>query len=532
MMIAVAVLALLPAAAAPDEVLARVDADTITAKDLRARVTLQAGKRAPAQLLDDLIGEALLTQEGYRAGMANDAEVKRRLEIERRRLAADRFVAKEINPAAKVADARLLEMYHLTADSVKLEMVVRVTKEEAAGALERLRKGAKLSDEAQSSVDPDGKGHGGALGSRSRGQLAPPVAQAAFGATLGVFTGPIQLELGWAVIRVVERTVGDEAGFRAKRDQLRRFAELQAQAQLKAHYLQQLRKKSGVQVDEAFLKGTAGRLSGSADELSHVVATVGGHPVHYQDVVALVQRTFGPNAGGHATGTVVKVEFAWSIVDSLLLEDAAMERGFGKDPEVLAELHRLERMFVGQAYLARVAGGVAAPSAADVEGYYRDHAAEFRLPAHRRCWHVVAGSQDLAGKLRARILGGESFDSVARRFSLDESTAQAGGLIGDIGEDRIDVIGREGGEPALAAAIRNAKPGTPSEPVKSRLGWHVVKCDAPIAAGSRPLDQVKGGIADGLRLQRGEAAVRDRVAQLRGHARVTIDHAALQRAAH
>lgn len=516
-----------------DEVVARANATAITAGELadRAATTRAAGgDPQPDLIVQDLINEALMAEEGLRAGLARDAEVVAEVDGVRRRRAADRLLEKEIAGVAKLDDAGLLEMYHASADTVRFEKLVLATRDEAQAALDRLKKGASLAEEAKHSYDADMAARGGQAGTRSRGQLEKALEAAVFSAPLRTFTGPVQLELGWAVVRVQERQLGDEAGFQAKRDELRRFAEMQMRSQYKAHYVAQLRKQADLKIDEAFLKGLGARLSATPAEADHVIATVNGRKLRYGAVADEVRRLFGGKEGGHASGPSVKIEYAWSLADRMLIEDAAMARGFGDDPGVRAAAAGATRDAVVRAFSARLRKAAGQAGGAEIEGYYRGHQGEFRRPARRSCSQIAASSRDEADRLWRRVQKGEPFERVAREASRDPTTASKGGLIGEIADDRLDEMSRPGGEPAFAAAVRRARPGELMGPVQTRAGWHVLRCDAPRPAEIAPLPEVRAAIAARLGAQRGDDAVRRRIAELRQAARIEIERAALARA--
>lgn len=72
--------------------------------------------------------------------------------------------------------------------------------------------------------------------------------------------------------------------------------------------------------------------------------------------------------------------------------------------------------------------------------------------------------------LRARVLAGESFETLAEANSDDSSAKQNKGSLGFFGPGLMD--------PAFeAAAVALKKPGELSEPVKSQFGYHLIRLD-------------------------------------------------------
>ncbi|MEK6606513.1 MAG: peptidylprolyl isomerase [Myxococcota bacterium] len=349
-------LLLLGTVLAADAVVARVNDEVLTAAEVRAglaRARAAGGEARVERVVEELIDARLLSREGTRRGLARDPVVAAAVESERRRLAAEHLVETEVASVVRVDDAQLRELYHAGTDTARFDLIVLGTDENARAALGRLRGGADVAAEARSSYDVDSKARGGDSGTRARGQLEPALADEAFRAPVGAWVGPIPLALGFAVLRVRERTAGDEAGFAARREELRRFADAQARTQARRHVVSELRRRAGVTVDEAFLRSTGKRLEVPPADVERAVATVGDRAVRYRDVVTEIRRIFGA-AGGHASGPTVKLEIAWALADRLVLEQAALARGAADAPEVRAALRAWTRDALARALAARL----------------------------------------------------------------------------------------------------------------------------------------------------------------------------------
>lgn len=525
-------IALVAAATSPrEEVIARAGPVSITGAQFLERVDAMrrpgGGEASVDAIVEDLVNDGLFAEEAAKRGLKAAPEVVAAADAERRRRASARFVEKEIHGAVKIDEPMLREMFHETGDWALLHMIVLASKEEAQALFTRLEKGGDFAAEARHSLDPRGASRKGDLGTSSRGQIQKAVRDAAFSAPLGKLQGPVQLELGWGVWKVTERTIADDAGFQHKRTALRAFAEAQMRSQAKQHYVQQLRRAANVTPDEAFLRTTATRVDLPAAEAQKVVATINGRPLRYAQIASALHSAFGGKEGGHFSGLSVKLELFWSIADEMLLEDAALKAGFDKDPTVAAGVASVERTALAAALAAKLRASAPAPTPAEVEAAYKAAAAQFKRPAQRTCSQLLASTEPRAVQMRKRLLGGEDFEDVARDYSEDRATATKGGLLGVITDDALDALAKTEGP--LAAAIRGAKAKTPTDPVKSRAGWHVLRCDALAPARTIPLAEVEAQIRAGLVKQRGDEAVRRELAGLRTGIAVKVDAEALKR---
>jgi hypothetical protein len=379
------------AASPADEVLAKVDSVAVTRADYdeRSRALAAAGARfTAAEVVSTLVDEALLAAEARRLGVDREPGVVAQVERQRRRLAAVAYV-EALGSSAEITDAALREMYHSTGDALRLVLVKVATEADARAALERVRKGGDLADEARRGVDGSLSSRGGDTGWIVRAAVDPKLAAAAFAATPGELIGPVPLALGWAVARLVEKRIGDDAGFSARRESLVAFARKQHAERAKAHVVAGMREKAGVRVDEAFLRSLGSRTDASPEELARVIATIDGVPLTYGDIHPAAARLLRA-ARGHGIGPNVRIEIAWNEVDNRLLEREAIARGFGRAPATAAALASIERYLFAHAVAARIgkSSELADPAVAErlkaLRGRARIHVDQHKVAALER----------------------------------------------------------------------------------------------------------------------------------------------------
>lgn len=526
MMLTVVVLGAPPA----DEVLAQVDGRPVTARQFVERVKLTRASGAgadPRALVEDLVNDELLAREGYRQGLDKEPSVTAAFETMRLKWAAERFLEKQVYSTVKIDDEQVRHLFHETGDAVHLRMIIVATADEAKALLERLTKGAQFAEEAKHSLDPTGIEKKGDYGELTRGQLEGDARETAFAAPLGTPVGPVKLPLGVAVLLVESRTIADEATLATRRPDIVRFAEAQTRAMLRKHIVGQLRTKQHVTLDDDFLKSTGTRLDATPAQAERVIARVGRRQVTYGAVLAQQRKTFGGAMGSHMSGARVKAELAWSEIDDLLLQDAAVAAGFGQEPETLAAARRAERDAVIRELATRTRASVAQPDDPSLQAFLDLHSAEFTRPASRACNHLVVRDASEARELRSQLAKGDRFEELAVEHSLDKASAVKGGLLGTL-DDRVldDLAARE---PALAAAMRTAQPNVVSGPVKGTMGWHLVRCGAVTPAHALSLAEARPQLSERAWQDARQASVGQLLTRLRRGAKVTLDEAALQR---
>lgn len=316
------------------------------AVSLRAEQLRSRGARlTPDQLLEGMIDELTLAAEARRTGVEGTPPARALVEAEQARALAS-LVERELARAVVPAEESIRALFHQSSDTVSLQLLVLPSREDAAQALARLAAGGEFALEAARSLDPASSRNRGETGPLSRIQMDPRLAEVAFREEPGRLFGPLELTKGWGVARVLERRIGTEADFQARRPSLLPMATAQAVRGAKEHLLGKLREKHGATVDEPFLESLGQRVEVAPAELDRPFATVDGVRLPYRELLRPLRSLAGGRAGGHMLGAPVKRRIAWDLVDERLLAAEARARGLDASAEAraalaLAEVHAL-----------------------------------------------------------------------------------------------------------------------------------------------------------------------------------------------
>jgi parvulin-like peptidyl-prolyl isomerase len=503
-----------------DAVVARVDANAITAAEVAGKV--KASGATVASALETLIGEAILADAARATKLEKSPDVRGPVDAERRRLAVERLLETSVYDGVTASDDEVSKLFHARADQAKLSMVVRATREEALEVQHRLRQGASLVDEARRSSDPLIASKSGFLGWVPRGALIPDLAAAVFATPLLVPAGPAPVSKGYAVFIVHERNLG-RAPPKEDVAALRHSVELSKRADAVEAFSRRLRARSRAHVDATFIASTRDRIEASPEELRHPVATAGWVTVRYGEILGPLMETVGQN--GRAP-PVIKERLSTQLLDRKLLEAEAKARGLHRAPEVERALSRIERSLLASAYARRLAESLPAPTDAELEARYQKESGDFMTPARRACSGVMSKTEDEASRLRWRLALGEPLASVAKD-SVDSRFAENGGDLGEITDTELEALGSSAGELGVAAMIRRSRPEEWTGPVRTRTGWVVLRCSAVKPGTLRPFSEVRSVLLERVQRERARRAVEGRVSELRGRAHVVIDERAL-----
>ena len=143
----------------------------------------------------------------------------------------------------------------------------------------------------------------------------------------------------------------------------------------------------------------------------------------------------------------------------------------------------------------------------EIERYYNRNMDRYRTPEQVRASHILfktAGKDEAAVRKTAeevlqQVKAGGDFAALARKYSEDEGSKEAGG--------DLDFSARERFVPEFAAAAFNLKPGETSDVVKSEFGFHIIRVTDKRAEVTRSLDEVRQEIQEQLLTEKSNAQV-------------------------
>ena len=253
-----------------------------------------------------------------------------------------------------------------------------------------------------------------------------------------------------------------------------------------------------------------------------VIATYAGKRLTTADFAREIER-LPPRSRSQLTTLDRKRQFVDNYVLNDLLAAEGTAHGYDKDPEISRQVDELRRRLVVQ----RVMKDFQEPpevTDAEVKTYYEQNRRLFS-GSQIRASHILVKDEELAKRLREELRQDPSrFEELAKVNSTDTATAARGGDLGFFGQGRMVA-------PFEQAAFALEKPGDISDVVKTPFGFHIIKLTERKEGSDRPFDEVKERIRVNLLNQRRQDQTQQRLDELRAKANVTINDAALARAA-
>jgi len=248
------------APAQPDPVLARVNGTEIRRSDLiaflqqlPAQIQQMPMETLYPQLLDKLVNDVLLAEAGKKDKLAEDPEVKRRVQKVEDDIIGRTYITRYLKTA--MTEERIKQRYEQflkerkPEDSVHAFHILVKTEDEAKAIIVQLKGGADFATLAkEKSIDPSAKQNGGDLDWFVKEEMVPEFSEAAFKLQKGQYTeAPVKTQFGYHVILVVDRGPAPAPTFEKVRDELVR----QLQSELIEAKLDELRSAAKIETFQA-----------------------------------------------------------------------------------------------------------------------------------------------------------------------------------------------------------------------------------------------------------------------------------------
>ena len=125
------------------------------------------------------------------------------------------------------------------------------------------------------------------------------------------------------------------------------------------------------------------------------------------------------------------------------------------------------RIKIEQIYNKLLAKHPTKVTSAQVQNYYNTHKSQFGTPETRDMKIVLAKTADEANKAKAAIQSGQSWAAVAKKYSIDPTTKNKGGVLTNVTKGQQDA--------ALSNAAFSASVNKLIGPVKGQFGYYVVE---------------------------------------------------------
>lgn len=209
-----------------------------------------------------------------------------------------------------------------------------------------------------------------------------------------------------------------------------------------------------------------------------VVATAGNKVFTMKDIDERISKL---PAEYQQIANQKKKEILDTMIVEYLLTGEAKRRGLNRDKEVIKLVEAANNKIL-IARLVDVQTAKAFVTNDEISEFYQRNKEQFVAPEMWRASHIIVDTKADADRALQRIRSGESFEDVAKDMSKD-ATKEKGGDIGYFAKGQLLP---EFEEACIALQVNEV-----SNPVKSPLGYHIIKLTEHSMQRELTIDEIK-----------------------------------------
>lgn len=146
--------------------------------------------------------------------------------------------------------------------------------------------------------------------------------------------------------------------------------------------------------------------------------------------------------------------------------------------------------------------------------FYEQNKDKFKTGEQIKASHILVKTEKEANDILAQLKAGGKFEELAKKYSVDSSSAKGG----DLGW-----FGKGSMVPAFEKAALALNEGQISDVVKSDFGFHIIKLTGKRPAGVRAFEEVKEQIKGAIMPTKQQEVFQSIKDELKKNAKITIN---------
>ncbi len=200
------------------------------------------------------------------------------------------------------------------------------------------------------------------------------------------------------------------------------------------------------------------------------------------------------------------------VIRELILQQASKD-GLDKGAEIEEKLQDLKKRLIVESFLKKKVEVESKVSDEDMKKFYEQNKDKFKSGEQIKASHILVKTEKEAKDIAAQLKAGGNFEELAKKNSVDSSSAKGG----DLGW-----FGKGSMVPAFEKAALALKEGQISDVVKSDFGFHIIKLTGKRPAGIRPFEEVKEQIKGAIMPTKQQEIFQKIKEELKKTAKITI----------
>ncbi|MGA0242613.1 MAG: peptidylprolyl isomerase [Candidatus Marinamargulisbacteria bacterium] len=224
-----------------------------------------------------------------------------------------------------------------------------------------------------------------------------------------------------------------------------------------------------------------------------VIAKVGPTVYSVDDINDRINN-LDPQLKEYFTKKENKVRLLDQLIEEEVIYQLAKKDGLQRSKDFKKTVSELKRQALINYYIQQKIDRSSEVTRSEVESFYNENGAQFASYESRNLSHILVATKSDARKVVKKLNNGQSFEALAKQYSIDPSKDQ-GGQLGWIRKEQL--------VPEFSnAAYKLTKKSPISGIVKSQFGYHIIQFNDTKTVPARDLDAVYSQISEQLLAQK------------------------------
>jgi len=220
-------------------------------------------------------------------------------------------------------------------------------------------------------------------------------------------------------------------------------------------------------------------------------------------------------------GSGGKERFLNELIKKELLYQEALKKGLDKNTEYMKKVEDFKKITLIGQLLGKEIESKTKVTDQDVKDYYEKHKEDFAPVSQIRMSLILVKTEEEAKKILERLNKGEDFAKVAKKSSINLSSAKNGGDLGYLSRGQMT--------PELEAAAVRLKTGEISEPLKTQSGYQIIKVTDKKIGKVVEFERVKNFISQHLSAEKQKEVFDSYIESLKKSYKVDINKEAISK---
>jgi len=245
-----------------------------------------------------------------------------------------------------------------------------------------------------------------------------------------------------------------------------------------------------------------------------VVATINDKEITLSEFTERIKEYPALAHGGEMTEETKKAFLDNLIVRELIFQEA-LRLGIDKDKETLDFIEEMKKRVIVDKFFKKEVDQKTQVSDEEIKKFFDDNPEEAKTPDEVRASHILLKTREEADMVLKKVKQGAKFEDLAKKFSMDPGSKEAGGDLGFFSQGMM--------VPEFDSVAFKLNVGEVSDIVQSRFGFHIIKLLEKKEGKQKSIEESKSEIEKKLLGQKRKDKFDTLVADLKAKAKISIN---------